>query len=627
MQIFRFCPTACLFGVLSMAALPLDVAAQEEDEDRIASMVRNEDTYLELRGELAKLGRGLRAGDGLPAPGTISWTEDAQVVGLAAGDWMAGLEEPEAALLGAALAGLEAPLEDEGWPHHQHPGPWASLIDHLGSFEDASFSVEEGKWEVDAAGGERYRAEVLFEGRARRSADRAVIGMEARQTVFWRPDEEGGWAIQEWIQREMNLTRAPAPWFADATASLFADVQTMTVAQRSRHEEVVLQSLRTGQMTLPHARWQYYFQPDASNHFDGISVVDIDGDGVPEIFIPAHHGRTLLLKRQEDGTWEDIAEEVGLAFSNEVISALFFDKNNSGLPDVFLCRWLEPAMLLRNEGGRFVDVTAESTGVGSIVFAVSAAAADWNGNGLLDLVVATYGPEDSDRPGARWEEEFLTPGEVERLRPAQAKSRRYTFRAGPANAFLRNDGGRFTRVEVEGAADQWHNTHQVAFADFDGDGKPDLYLCNDFAPDTLLRNVTPRGAAKPVFVDVSESVLGPTRQGFGMGVSWADFNGNGLLDLYVTNMFSKAGRRVMGQLGDATEASRLSAEGCFLYRNEGDGVLTQVAGTEEGTLPVAAVGWAYSGQFADFTNDGFPDIYVPSGFFSVPDEADTALDL
>ena len=114
--------------------------------------------------------------------------------------------------------------------------------------------------------------------------------------------------------------------------------------------------------------------------------------------------------------------------------------------------------------------------------------------------------------------------------------------------------------------------------------------------------------------------------GFGMGCSWGDFNNDGDLDLYVSNMYSKAGNRIVDQIEGSDPRLKVSAHGNFLFENEG-GRFRQIAGPGEGQQHVARVGWSFGGQFADFDNDGELDLYVPSGCYSAPAEVKTKIDL
>jgi hypothetical protein len=111
-----------------------------------------------------------------------------------------------------------------------------------------------------------------------------------------------------------------------------------------------------------------------------------------------------------------------------------------------------------------------------------------------------------------------------------------------------------------------------------------------------------------------------------MGASWGDFDNDGDLDLYVSEMYSKAGRRILKQFSQADRRSVESAQGNFLFRNDG-GRFVQVAGSDESEFRVAKVGWSFGGQFADFDNDGWLDLYVPSGFYTAPDDVRADADL
>ena len=110
---------------------------------------------------------------------------------------------------------------------------------------------------------------------------------------------------------------------------------------------------------------------------------------------------------------------------------------------------------------------------------------------------------------------------------------------------------------------------------------------------------------------------------FGMGASVGDYDNDGDLDLFISNMYSKAGNRIVPAIGDTDPRIIVAARGNFLYRNDG-GVFKQVA---EADAPETKVGWAFGGQFADFNNDGWLDLYVPSGLYTAPKEVATQVDL
>ena len=143
----------------------------------------------------------------------------------------------------------------------------------------------------------------------------------------------------------------------------------------------------------------------------------------------------------------------------------------------------------------------------------------------------------------------------------------------------------------------------------------------------FLRNDTPVGEFKLDFSVISAEVFPDGSMGFGMGASWGDFDSDGQLDLYVSNMYSKAGMRIVNQLnGEVDPRIKVSARGNFLYRND-EGRFKQVAGLEESDQHVAKVGWSFGGQMADFNNDTSLDLYVPSGFFTAPEKYASTVDL
>lgn len=108
-----------------------------------------------------------------------------------------------------------------------------------------------------------------------------------------------------------------------------------------------------------------------------------------------------------------------------------------------------------------------------------------------------------------------------------------------------------------------------------------------------------------------------------MGATWGDYDNDGRQDLYVSNMYSKAGKRITEHVPGLAPIYKESAAGNYLYRqHDDDRGFDHVSGQ-----PVDSAGWSWGGQFADFDNDGFLDLYVLSGYFTSPPAVSSQLDL
>ena len=167
------------------------------------------------------------------------------------------------------------------------------------------------------------------------------------------------------------------------------------------------------------------------------------------------------------------------------------------------------------------------------------------------------------------------------------------------------------REKKDAAPPTWH----------DDDGDPDLYLANDFSSDHLFRNDREEG-----FTDVTHET-GITTYGFGMGASFGDYNNDGRQDLYVTNMFSKAGRRILSKFEGINPDYLHSVNGNVLYKQGDGGQFERVSGLKPPSLMVAEAGWSWGGQFVDFDNDGDLDLHALSGYFTAPKELASEVDL
>jgi len=308
----------------------------------------------------------------------------------------------------------------------------------------------------------------------------------------------------------------------------------------------------------------------------GVGVLDFDGDGWYDVYcvqggpFPPAPGRLgtgdRLFRNRGDGTFEDATVRSGLAamargYGHGVAVG---DVDNDGRPDILVTRWNAYALYHNRGDGTFEDATARSGLAGARDWPTSAAFADLDGDGDLDLYVCHYLAWDAEHPQLC--DRAVLSGE----RPDP--QRRYDYcmpnplPALPDHLF-RNDAGRFVDVTDEaGIIDKNGRGLGVVAADLDGDGKTDLFVANDTTANYLFRNL---GGMKFEEVGVSAGVASNAEGAFqaGMGTALGDLDGDGLPDLVVTNFYGEAttyyrnlGR---GMFGDQTVASGLAAASRF----------------------------------------------------------------
>src|SRR5438067_3054873 len=276
----------------------------------------------------------------------------------------------------------------------------------------------------------------------------------------------------------------------------------------------------------------------------GLAWIDYDGDGWPDLFCvqaaplppaPADPSRThKLFRNNRDGTFTDVTAAVGLAAAGFGVGCAVGDYDNDGFDDLVVT-YLSGVRLFHNVpdpaapgGRRFVDVTA-AAGLADPHWATSCAWADLDGDGLLDLYVCNYVEVDPAKP-------------VTCLNPEKKLYYQCSPTAFPytSHRLFRNNGnGTFADVTASSGIGSVHAAPGlgVVIADFDGDGKPDIYVANDMNPAYLFRNL---GGMK--FEEValaSGCALGPGgARVAGMGVDAADLDGSGRPSLFVTNFQS-----------------------------------------------------------------------------------------
>jgi hypothetical protein len=323
----------------------------------------------------------------------------------------------------------------------------------------------------------------------------------------------------------------------------------------------------------------------------GVALFDYDGDGLVDIFVtngarqpgldkPDASWWNRLYRNRGDGTFEDVTAKAGLGGVGFSMGAAAADYDNDGHPDLFVAG-VRRNFLYHNRGdGTFEDVTAKA-GLHGEPWSVSAGWFDYDGDGLLDLFVVNYVDWDPDR-----EPVCQDPHSGQR---AHCDPRLYK---GLPNTLYHNDGGgRFTDVSTAaGIHQQIGKGMGVAFADYDGDGHPDVFVANDTVANFLFHN-DGNGHFTESAVRAGVAFNDDGRALSSMGVDFRDLDNDGRPDLFLTALVN---------------------ESYPVYRNLGKGLFSDFTyRSRVGAATLATTGWS-SGIY-DFNNDGRKDLFAANG--------------
>ena len=491
-----------------------------------------------------------------------------------------------------------------------HGECWKSLFEKLDFFENAKFfHIRVVEFDRNAT----HVTQTGFEGLAR-SKEGQWWSVKCSGKISWvQTSSNSDWRISNWDLANLEIIPSPAKPFQKVTPRVFSQTEYRQVAS-SPQRALFLNVLRKGNDAFPSERLRNYFRHIPVGQHSAVSVVDINDDGLDDFYLSEQFRHCRLYVNKGDGKFVEEAKQRGLQQGGFGTSAIFADFDNDGDKDLFQGNSLIACQYFENVDGVFKDQTKAMCSFPLPSLASSLSAADFNNDGLLDVYVSTYGFPAGRGNSKNWMDDFLPGDEAEKVRNliASPEHNRYLDATGPPNLLLINRGNKFEVSQHNEQLKVYRNTLQSSWSDFDNDGDVDLFVSNDFAQDYLFRNDGDAG-----FRDVTLEFGDDTMMGFGMGAAWGDVDLDGRRDLYISNMYSKAGLRIVDHFEGLDKRYARSANGNRLYLNRETG-LTHSTSAGSAGHDVQKAGWSWGGQLADFNNDGYLDIYVASGYFTAP---------
>jgi len=352
-----------------------------------------------------------------------------------------------------------------------------------------------------------------------------------------------------------------------------------------------------------------YYRATHYDHGTAVAAADVDGDGRLDLYFANQAGKNGLYRNLGGGRFEDITARAGVAVGDRAsVGAAFADIDNDGDPDLFVTAVREGNILFRNDGGgKFTNITTQAGVEGTKGHSSGAVFFDYDGDGLLDLFVTNVGKytrtDQPRRPDGLW----VSFGDAfaGHLHPERSETSILYHNLGNA---------RFEDVTASSGLVHKAWSGEATPFDYDGDGRPDLYVASMQGHDEVWYNL---GGGR--FQNRGRQMFPATPWG-AMGVKVLDWNGDGQFDLFVTDMHTD----MSDDLRPEDERKKHDPKTMFPPRflaTDGNHILGNALFTKQSNgqfkdlsdAANAETGWPWGPSAGDLNADGWTDLFIAAG--------------
>jgi len=337
----------------------------------------------------------------------------------------------------------------------------------------------------------------------------------------------------------------------------------------------------------------------------GVSLGDVNNDGLEDIFFTGNMVANKLYLNKGDLKFEDISESAGITGDDRWYSGTtFVDINQDGFLDIYCSVGGKNGpnnnvLYINNQDNTFTEKAAEF-GIDCDGISMQSTFFDYDKDGDLDLYVINYPPTSFTAP-VEYYQYMLDNHDIK-----------------DSDRLYRNDDGHFTDVTVEAGLSSFGLSLGVVASDVNNDGYTDIFVSNDFnAPDFLFINNQDGTFTNQINTSLQQTSF------FGMGVDIADFNNDGLMDIFQLDMSAEDNFRSKANMSSMDPAAFYKSVNVGLHHQYMQNSLQLNNGNEAGELPVfsnvsrlagvSSTDWSWGGLMADFDNDGWKDLFVTNG--------------